>query len=220
MIGAALRIGFGTASLLAGGWALRALQGTPSALGASPVEIDGIAKSSPNYKDGVFVNLESASPASLTRQEQFLLVREVIGGSSSQHPSAPVPVVTPDPSLAVGRSRRHLVRPFLGGHRDRRLPRDRRSRLERPLLAVAFGRPAPAASGARPAGGAARNRRGHHQPRPLRPPRHRHRQTAGAHPAAPSSLSRSASVLIFGPGTSPLTGSSNSTGTRAPASAT
>jgi L-ascorbate metabolism protein UlaG (beta-lactamase superfamily) len=101
MIGAALRIGFGTASLLAGGWALRAIQGAPSALGASPVEIDGIAKRSPHYKDGVFVNLESASPASLTRQEQFLLVREVVGGSSRQHPSEPVPLVTPDPSLAA-----------------------------------------------------------------------------------------------------------------------
>ena len=41
MIGAALRLGFGTASLLAGGWVLRALQGTPAALGASPAEIDG-----------------------------------------------------------------------------------------------------------------------------------------------------------------------------------
>jgi L-ascorbate metabolism protein UlaG (beta-lactamase superfamily) len=102
MIGAALRIGFGTATLVAGGWALRALQGTPSALGASPVEIDGIAKRSPNYKDGVFANLEPASPASLTRQEQFLLVREVVGGSSGQHPSGPVPLVTPDPSLAAG----------------------------------------------------------------------------------------------------------------------
>jgi L-ascorbate metabolism protein UlaG (beta-lactamase superfamily) len=102
MIRAALRVGFGTASLLAGGWALRALNGAPAALGASPAEIDGIAKNSPNYKDGAFVNLEPASPVSLTRQEQFLLVREVIGGSSRQHPSEPVPLVTPDPSLAVG----------------------------------------------------------------------------------------------------------------------
>ena len=102
MVGAALRIGFGTASLLAGGWALRALQGTPSALGASPVEVDDIAKRSPNYKDGAFANLEPASPVSLTRQEQFLLVREVIGGSSRQRPAGPVPLVTPDPSLAAG----------------------------------------------------------------------------------------------------------------------
>ncbi|MBY0289114.1 MAG: MBL fold metallo-hydrolase [Mycobacteriaceae bacterium] len=102
MIGATLRIGFGTASLLAGGWALRALHGTPSALGASPGEIDGVAKRSPNYLDGVFVNIEPASPVELTRQEQFLLVREVIGGSSNQQPSSAVPLVTPDPSLAAG----------------------------------------------------------------------------------------------------------------------
>ncbi len=102
MLGAALRIGFGTASLLAGGWALRALQGTPSALGASPVDIDGIAKGSPNYKDGAFVNLEPASPVSLTRQEQFLLVREVIGSASEQRPAGPVPLVTPDPSVTAG----------------------------------------------------------------------------------------------------------------------
>jgi len=102
MLSAALRIGFGTATLVAGGWAVRALQGTPSALGASPVEIDGVAKKSPNYKDGAFVNLEPASPVSLTRQEQFLLVREVIGGSASQHPRKDVPLVTPDPSLAAG----------------------------------------------------------------------------------------------------------------------
>ena len=102
MISAALRIGFGTASLLAGGWALRALHGTPSALGAAPVDIDAVAKRSPNYQDGVFVNIEEASPLSLTREEQFLLVREVIGGSSSQVPSAEVPLVTPDPSVAAG----------------------------------------------------------------------------------------------------------------------
>ncbi len=77
-------------------------KGTPSALGASPVEIDGVARRSPNYQDGVFVNLEPASPMSLTRQEQFVLVREVIGGSSGQLPSEPVPLVTPDPSLAAG----------------------------------------------------------------------------------------------------------------------
>ena len=102
MIGAALRIGFGTATLVAGGWALRALHGTPSALGAAPVDIDAVAKRSPNYKDGVFVNREAASPVSLSRQEQFLLVREVIGGSSNQLPSADVPLVTPDPSVAAG----------------------------------------------------------------------------------------------------------------------
>ena len=39
LVRAALRFGFGTASLLAGGWVLRALQGTPESLGATPAEI-------------------------------------------------------------------------------------------------------------------------------------------------------------------------------------
>ena len=36
VVRAALRFGFGTASLLAGSWLLRALHGAPAALGASP----------------------------------------------------------------------------------------------------------------------------------------------------------------------------------------
>jgi L-ascorbate metabolism protein UlaG (beta-lactamase superfamily) len=91
----------GTAAAVGGGWALRALQGTPEALGASPVEIDPVTKSSPHYRDGVFVNLEPASDISLTRQEQFMLAFDIIGGGSGQHPSEPVPVVTPDPSVVA-----------------------------------------------------------------------------------------------------------------------
>jgi L-ascorbate metabolism protein UlaG (beta-lactamase superfamily) len=98
----AARLIGGTAAVVGGGWALRALQGAPEALGASPVDIDGTTKGSPNYHDGVFANLEPASEASLTRQEQFMLVREVIGGSSHQHPPTPVPLVTPDPSVVAG----------------------------------------------------------------------------------------------------------------------
>jgi L-ascorbate metabolism protein UlaG (beta-lactamase superfamily) len=97
----AARLISGTAAVVGGGWALRALHGAPEALGASPVEIDGTTKRSPNYCDGVFVNLEPASEASLTRQQQFLLVRDVIGGGS-QHPTEPVPLVTPDPSVVAG----------------------------------------------------------------------------------------------------------------------
>ena len=53
VVRAALRFGFGTASLLAGGWVLRALHGAPAALGASPAEIEAVAQRSPNYRDGV-----------------------------------------------------------------------------------------------------------------------------------------------------------------------
>ena len=54
---AALRFGFGTASLLAGSWLLRALHGAPAALGASPAEIEAVARRSPHFRDGSFVNV-------------------------------------------------------------------------------------------------------------------------------------------------------------------
>jgi L-ascorbate metabolism protein UlaG (beta-lactamase superfamily) len=101
MFWGAVRLVGGTAALVGGGLALRALQGAPAALGASPVEIDAVAKRSPNYHDGAFSNLEPASSTSLTRQQQFTLAREVIGGSSNQHPSQPVPLVTPAADLPV-----------------------------------------------------------------------------------------------------------------------
>src|ERR1700712_5507129 len=95
MLRAAVRLVGGTAAIAGGGWALRALQGTPSALGASPVEIDAVARNSPNYHDGVFANLEPGTDAGLTRQQQLGLVGDVIVGGSRQHPPAPVPLVTP-----------------------------------------------------------------------------------------------------------------------------
>ena len=101
MLWQAARLVGGTAALIGGGFALRALQGAPEALGASPVEIDAVAKGSPNYHDGVFTNLEPSSTVNLTRQQQFVLAREVIGGSADQNPPAPVPIVTPDPSVVA-----------------------------------------------------------------------------------------------------------------------
>ncbi|MCV7280687.1 MBL fold metallo-hydrolase [Mycolicibacterium flavescens] len=98
MIRGALRIGFGTASLLAGGWVLRALQGAPAALGASPTEIETVARRSPNYRDGGFDNLEPASMMSIEAEQQRLLVRELIGSRSVTRPAGPVPVVTPTPA--------------------------------------------------------------------------------------------------------------------------
>ena len=65
VVRAALRFGFGTASLLAGSWLLRALHGAPAALGASPAEIEAVARRSPNFSDGAFVNIDPASGISL-----------------------------------------------------------------------------------------------------------------------------------------------------------
>ena len=95
MLREAARVVGGTAAVVTGGWALRALQGAPAALGASPAEINPVAKYSPNYHDGVFRNLEPASEASLTRQDQWRLVHQVLSGGADQRPANPIPLVTP-----------------------------------------------------------------------------------------------------------------------------
>ncbi|BCI55171.1 MBL fold metallo-hydrolase [Mycolicibacterium litorale] len=95
MLGVALRFGFGTASVLAGGWVLRALQGTPASLGATPAEIHPVAKRSANYRDGSFVNLEPAATMSLDAEARRMLLRELVVGRDDGRPGAPIPVVTP-----------------------------------------------------------------------------------------------------------------------------
>ena len=99
MLREAVRLVGGTAAVVTGGWALRALQGAPAALGASPVEINPVVKGSPNYHDGVFRNIEPGSDASLTRQDQWRLLQQVLAGGTDQRPSAPVPLVTPAVAL-------------------------------------------------------------------------------------------------------------------------
>jgi L-ascorbate metabolism protein UlaG (beta-lactamase superfamily) len=95
----AARLVGGTAAVVAGGWALRAAQGAPAALGASPLDIEAVAKGSPNHHDGVFQNLEPASESNMTRQDQWRLLQQVVTGSADQRPSSPVPLVTPTPGL-------------------------------------------------------------------------------------------------------------------------
>ncbi len=94
MLRAALRFGFGTASLLGGSWVLRALHGTPAALGATPAEIAAVARRSPHYRDGVFVNLDPTSQMSLDAEQQRLLVRELVTGRDSG-PGGPIPLAAP-----------------------------------------------------------------------------------------------------------------------------
>ncbi len=100
----ALRYGFGTASLFAGGWVLRALQGTPAALGATPAEIAPVARRSPHYKDGKFVNLEaSSSGLPMDRELQRKLLRDLANAGSAGKPPAPIPLKdspTPEPAAA------------------------------------------------------------------------------------------------------------------------
>ena len=61
MLRAAVRLGVGTATLLGGGWFLRALHGAPAALGAGPLDIHAVAHDSPNHRDGAFANVDPAS---------------------------------------------------------------------------------------------------------------------------------------------------------------
>ncbi|MGU3500694.1 MBL fold metallo-hydrolase [Mycobacterium sp. C31M] len=93
MIGPAARVLGGTAAVVAGGWLLRAVQGTPTALGAA--DIGAAAKASPNWSDGVFANREPASAVQLTRADQFALVRDLLTGGRTQHPPQEIPLVRP-----------------------------------------------------------------------------------------------------------------------------
>jgi L-ascorbate metabolism protein UlaG (beta-lactamase superfamily) len=107
MLRGLLRLGFGTATLVAGGWALRALRGAPAALGAPPLAIRAVAEGSPNYRDGVFVNVDPTSSLSLDREQQRVLIREMLNTRGPGRPAGPIPLATaeglgePPKSLAV-----------------------------------------------------------------------------------------------------------------------
>ncbi|MFN8088654.1 MAG: MBL fold metallo-hydrolase [Mycobacterium sp.] len=94
----AIRFAAGTASLAAGGWLLRALQDAPASLGAGPSGVRGVAQNSPNYRDGVFHNLEPASmikldaiDAEANRQVLF----EMLSRRSPGRPGADIPLADP-----------------------------------------------------------------------------------------------------------------------------
>lgn len=95
MLRGALRVGIGTATLLGGGWLVRALRGAPAALGASPLAIRDVAEGSPNYRDGRFVNLDPTSMMEVNREEQRILLREMLGGRAGR-PSTEIPVARPE----------------------------------------------------------------------------------------------------------------------------
>ena len=82
----AARLAGGTATLAAGGWVLRALHGAPAALGADTGAIAAVTKDSPHYRDGVFVNREPSSMVSMNREEQRMLVRDLLLGRTAGRP--------------------------------------------------------------------------------------------------------------------------------------
>ena len=86
---AALRLAAGTASLAAGGWVLRALRDAPAALGAGPAAIRAVAEGSPNYRDGVFHNLEPSAALKLDAEENRLVFFDMVSGNSHSRPADP-----------------------------------------------------------------------------------------------------------------------------------
>lgn len=90
------RILGGTASLAAGGWTLRALRGTPGALGAAPSAIHAVAARSEHYRDGIFHNVERAAMINMDREQQRMMLRELFADRGAGRPATPVPLVVPD----------------------------------------------------------------------------------------------------------------------------
>ena len=48
-----------------------------------------------NYRDGAFVNIDPASTVSLDREQQRLLIRELVGARTAGRPRGPIPLATP-----------------------------------------------------------------------------------------------------------------------------
>ena len=94
---AALRLAAGTASLAAGGFVLSALRETPAALGASPAAINAVAAGSPNYRGGVFCNLEPMTALNLDAEENRLVIFDVITGTAESRPKSVIPLADPPP---------------------------------------------------------------------------------------------------------------------------
>lgn len=99
---AALRLAGATVSLAAGGWLLQALREAPAALGASPAAIRAAASGSPNYRDGVFHNLEPSSAFTLEAEESRSILFEMFASRSRSLPKADIPLADSRPHHTAG----------------------------------------------------------------------------------------------------------------------
>ena len=95
---AGLRLAAGSATLAAGGWTLRALRDAPAALGANPAAIRAASQGSPNYRDGVFHNIEPSAALQMDGEENRLVIFEVLSGNSASRPRGKVPLASPGPA--------------------------------------------------------------------------------------------------------------------------
>jgi L-ascorbate metabolism protein UlaG (beta-lactamase superfamily) len=95
MVRSALRLVTGTASMAAGGWLLRALHGSMTAVGGDADAIRAVSQGSPNYHDGVFENLDPASVYVMDREQLREIAWEFVGRSASR-PTKPIPLASPE----------------------------------------------------------------------------------------------------------------------------
>jgi L-ascorbate metabolism protein UlaG (beta-lactamase superfamily) len=100
MLHSGIKLARGAAGLAAGGWLLRALRGASASVGAGPGEIRQVAQRSPHHQDGVFVNIDPASTISLDREQQRLLIGELVGARNAGRPPRPIPLATPTGEVA------------------------------------------------------------------------------------------------------------------------
>ena len=217
MLRGALRLAAGTASLAAGGWCCGAAWRAGGA-GSRPAAIRAVAERSPNFRDGVFVNVDPASAVQLRPRA----AATAVSGSSwaaaaPRRPRRPFrwprPASTFDGAAGSSRS--------AGSGTRRRCWRSTATACSPTRCGVSAAHPRIArarayASAAGAAGGVAGRRRGGDQPRPLRPPRHRHRPRAGAQPVGAVRRAAGCGRPLARLGHSRASASSNSTGVSAP----
>ncbi len=89
------RIAGSAAALAVGSWMLRTFHGVPEALGADSDAIAAVTAQSAHHRHGVFMNLEPSSTIALTRDEQLILVRDLLLGRVAGRADGPIPVVRP-----------------------------------------------------------------------------------------------------------------------------
>jgi L-ascorbate metabolism protein UlaG (beta-lactamase superfamily) len=95
MLQSGLRKVAGTVSLATGGWLLRAVHGMQAETGASAASIRTVCERSPNYQDGVFVNLDPATMFVMDREQLRQIAWALMGPRSASWPTTPIPLASP-----------------------------------------------------------------------------------------------------------------------------
>ena len=110
---------------------------------AGPGERAERMRRSPQFRDGKFRN--STAGPTIAPGAMVKTLGDMLRGQDQRTPRQPIPLVPAHPPAPDRGPAHHLVRPRVHAGRDRRAAGPARSGLERPLLALAAGRPEAAA---------------------------------------------------------------------------